>query len=241
MSGLVHPDQNVRNATQHSLCRAVNRRRGCCACRASNCRRRAGFSEAAQEPERTLYWLAAETGMRGGELCGLQVTDFDLQRGLVRVNRSVWRGKIQSTKSEHPDRCFALSPQLLYHLAEYLRRWKPNEKGWLFATRNGTPLDQNLIVKRKLQPLLISLGINRGGLHAFRHGNISIMDRFGVPLKVRMERIGHSDPALTMGLYTHIASEDDLKFAERLGEILRPNAPKSKKEGVTPGGQPLVN
>ena len=37
MSGLVHPDQNVRNATQNSLCRAVNRRRGCCACRASNC------------------------------------------------------------------------------------------------------------------------------------------------------------------------------------------------------------
>src|SRR5260370_1649503 len=44
MSGLVHPDQNVRNATENSLCRAVNRRRGCCACRASNCRRRARFS-----------------------------------------------------------------------------------------------------------------------------------------------------------------------------------------------------
>jgi len=43
-SGLVHPDQHVRNATQNSLCRAVNRRRGCCACRASNCRRRASFS-----------------------------------------------------------------------------------------------------------------------------------------------------------------------------------------------------
>ena len=35
-SGLVHPDQHVRNATRNSLCRAVNRRRGCCACRASN-------------------------------------------------------------------------------------------------------------------------------------------------------------------------------------------------------------
>jgi len=38
MRGLVHPDLNVLNATQNSLCRAVNRRRGCCACRASNCR-----------------------------------------------------------------------------------------------------------------------------------------------------------------------------------------------------------
>ena len=52
MSGLVHPDQNVRNATQNSLCRAVNRRRGCCACRANNCRRRARFSRTRSSRER---------------------------------------------------------------------------------------------------------------------------------------------------------------------------------------------
>src|SRR6476661_3989865 len=52
MSGLVHPDQHVRNATQNSLCRAVNRRRGCCACRASNCRRRARFSRTRSSRER---------------------------------------------------------------------------------------------------------------------------------------------------------------------------------------------
>src|SRR5437660_1501307 len=39
--GLVHPDQNVLNAIQNSLCRVVNRWRGRCACRASSCRRRA--------------------------------------------------------------------------------------------------------------------------------------------------------------------------------------------------------
>jgi integrase len=197
--------------------------------------------EAAKEPERSLYWLAAETGMRGGELCGLQISDFDFERGTVRVNRSVWRGKVQSPKSEHFDRCFSLSPQLLYHLADYLRRWTPNEKGWLFATRTDTPWDQNLVVKRKLQPLLDSLGIKRGGLHAFRHGNITIMDRLGVPVKVRIQRVGHSDAALTLGTYTHIESEDDVKLAEQLGGILRPNAPKSKEEGAAPGGQPLVN
>src|SRR6266403_177133 len=43
-SGCLHPDQHILNATQNSLCRAVNRRRGRCACRASNCRWRARFS-----------------------------------------------------------------------------------------------------------------------------------------------------------------------------------------------------
>lgn len=42
--GFLHPDQNVLKATQDSLCRAVNRWRGRCACRASNCKRRARFS-----------------------------------------------------------------------------------------------------------------------------------------------------------------------------------------------------
>ena len=52
MRGLVHPDQHVLNATQNSLCRAVNRRRGRCACRASNCRRRARFSRTRSSRER---------------------------------------------------------------------------------------------------------------------------------------------------------------------------------------------
>src|SRR6266403_35003 len=42
--GCLHADQHILNATQNSLCRAVNRRRGRCACSASNCRRRAMFS-----------------------------------------------------------------------------------------------------------------------------------------------------------------------------------------------------
>src|SRR5271170_4139460 len=45
MRGCLPPDQHILNATQNSLWRAVNRRRGRCACRASNCRRRARFSK----------------------------------------------------------------------------------------------------------------------------------------------------------------------------------------------------
>ena len=51
---------------------------------------------AASEPYRTFYWLAAETGLRSGELCGLQVDDLDLSGALVRVRQSVWHGKIQT-------------------------------------------------------------------------------------------------------------------------------------------------
>jgi integrase len=193
----------------------------------------------APEPYNTFYWLAVETGMRAGELCGLRVNDFDLERGLVSVRQSVWRGKFQSPKSENAVRCFALSSRLLAHIADCLKRWKPNEKGLLFATRNGTPWDSNLLVKRKLYPLLDSLGIARGGLHAFRHTNSTLMDRLGVPVKVRQQRLGHSDPALTLGIYTHVASEDDERSAEQLDGILRPNAPKKENGSEGASSKPL--
>lgn len=184
---------------------------------------------AAPEPYYTFYRLAVETGLRAGELCGLRVSDFDLERGLVSVRQSVWRGKYQSPKSENAMRCLSLSPRLLTHIADFLKRWKPNEPELFFATRNGTPWDANLLVKRKLYPLLDSLGIARGGLHAFRHTNSTLMDHLGVPLKLRQQRLGHSDSSLTLDVYTHVVSEDDVRFAEQLDEILRPNAPKKEK------------
>ena len=167
--------------------------------------------------------------MRAGELCGLRQSDFDLERGLVSVRQSVLRGKLQSPKSENALRCFALSARLLAHIADFLKRWQPNERGLLFATRNGTPWDADLLRKRKLYPLLDSLGIERGGLHAFRHTNSTLMDRLGVPLKVPQQRLGHSEISLTLDGYTHVASEDDERFAEQLDVILRPNAPKNEK------------
>jgi integrase len=193
----------------------------------------------APEPYRTFYWLAVETGMRAGELCGLRTIDFDLERGLVSVCQSVWRGKFQSPKSENAIRCFALSPRLLVHIADCLRRWKPTERGLLFVTRNGTPWDASLLVKRKLYPLLDSLGIERGGLHAFRHTNSTLMDRLSVPLKVRQQRLGHSDPSLTLGVYTHVVSEDDVRFVEQLDVMLRPNAPKKENGSEVESSKPL--
>ena len=53
------------------------------------------------------------------------------------------------------------------------------------------------------------------------------MDHLGVPLKVR-QRLGHSDPSLTLAVYTHVRGEDDARFAEQLDGILRPIAAKPK-------------
>jgi integrase len=179
--------------------------------------------ESSPEPFRTFYGLAAETGLRAGELCGISLDDLDLERRLLFVRQSAWRGKLGDPKTETSIRVVELSAQACEHLSLFLQSWRPNERQLLFATKNGTPWDANLLLKRKFKPLLVELGIPvpRGnGFHAFRHANATMMDRLGTPLKVRQERLGHSDPQITQKIYTHVASEDSRKVAAQLGEAV---------------------
>ena len=180
--------------------------------------------EAAREPHKTYYWILAETGVRAGEIGALTVRNLLLDQGVIRITQNVWHGKIQTVKSVKGNRLCEISPQLVVHLRGYLRTWKPNTAGLLFATKNGTPWDADVTRKRKLYPLLDKLNIQRCGFHAFRHGNETVMDQENVPMAVRQGRLGHSDPRTTM-MYTHVASEDGRRFAAKLGASLVPSTP----------------
>ncbi|MGA8104393.1 MAG: hypothetical protein WB869_19695 [Candidatus Acidiferrales bacterium] len=47
-------------------------------------------------------------------------------------------------------------------------------------------------------------------------------------MKVRQQRLGHGDAKMTMDVYTHIASEDDVSIATTLGGILDPSGTASQ-------------
>jgi len=99
--------------------------------------------------------------------------------------------------------------------------WQPNDQRLLFATRNGTPWDQNMILKWQFKPLLKTLGIKlpRGdGFYILRHGNATLMSSFGAPQKLRQQRLGHTDGSpITESVYTHVISEDGKRVAGQLG------------------------
>jgi integrase len=78
-------------------------------------------------------------------------------------------------------------------------------------------------------PLLERLNIQRYGLHAFRHFAASMTDRLNTPLKLRQQRLGHSDAEMTLGVYSHVAKEDDIRVAAQLGEILDPHCSREQK------------
>src|ERR1041385_5051402 len=123
--------------------------------------------------------ILAETGIRGGEICGLRIEDLDLDAAVLYVRQSVWRGKLQTVKSRKGNRRFPVSAQLAEHLRAFLSRWRSNGLGLLFATSKGTPWDHSLVRKRKFHPLLKKLQIPQCGFHAFRHGNATLLDQIG--------------------------------------------------------------
>jgi hypothetical protein len=57
-------------------------------------------------------------------------------------------------------------------------------------------------------------------------------------MKVRQQRLGHSDPRLTVNTYTHITSSDDERIREQLGEIL--GAVGQNAVEITKGNGPAV-
>lgn len=56
-----------------------------------------------------LYLLAITTGMRSGELLGLQWKDLDLPTGIVRVRRTVFNGRIEAPKTAKGNRSITLT------------------------------------------------------------------------------------------------------------------------------------
>ncbi len=179
---------------------------------------------AAVDPHyRPAIWLLVQTGIRRGELCALNVGDVDLERCLVEVRRSRSGKFITNTKSKRP-RLFSISPKLAATLKELADDRAQDEP--LFLTKvmvtskqkklvGGRRLHPDNFAKRVIAKTVDALKL-KGGLHAFRHGNATAQDALGVPMRTRMERLGHLDARTTMG-YTHL-TEDARRVPEQLDD-----------------------
>jgi len=169
-------------------------------------------------PYDTIWRLVAETGIRRGEVCGLNVGDVDLANHIITVKRSVSRNRKLKSPKNGKTRMFAISPQLADKLKGYVVGRTVDEP--LFLSKRGKRLEPDNFVKRHLKPILKKLGLE-GAAHAFRHGNATLLDSLRAPMKVRQDRLGHADPKTTM-LYTHAVSADERSTAEQLGALFEP-------------------
>lgn len=183
----------------------------------------------APAPYNLFFWLAAETGMRAGELCALRVCDVNDIQNYVSVRQSLWSGRVQVPKTKNAIRTCVISPALgaalrVHILSHESQREAHNNSGlrYVFTTVRGYPWNPSAVVKRGLHPTLRSLGLPLAGLHSFRHSSASLADSANLPLKVRQQRLGHADARLTLNTYTHASEGGDAEraFVESLGNTI---------------------
>lgn len=180
----------------------------------------------------TLFTVALAIGLRQGEALGLHWEDVDLDRGSLRVRHALQRvdGKLRlvEPKSESSRRTIPL-PQVAIKAMRQHRalqnrerlaagdRWTDN--GLVFTTSIGTPLD-GPNVTRTLQRLLKQAGLRPHRFHDLRHDCVTLLIAQGVPARVIMQTLGHSQISLTMNTYGHVMEEIQREAADKMDDAL---------------------
>jgi integrase len=89
----------------------------------------------------------------------------------------------------------------------------------VFTTPIGTPTDPRNDF-RQFKKLLARADLPSVRLHDLRHTAASLLLVQNVPARVVMEILGHSQIALTMNTYSHVAPEVSRAAADRMGRML---------------------
>ena len=155
--------------------------------------------------DRTLFLVAAMTGLRLGELRALRWRDVDWRASKVRVRRNYVRGAFQTPKSRKGTRAVPMADEVAGALDRHHQATRPARDGALVFPDplTGDPLDDNGIRDRFATTLTAAM-LPKHTPHDLRHTFGTAMAAEGVPMRTLMAWMGHASITTTM-IYSHYA------------------------------------
>lgn len=170
--------------------------------------------------------MAAFTGMRISEICGLTWDNVDLQNGVIHISQKANRwGEIGPPKSKSGYRDIPIATNLSQMLKEWYLGCPKGEKnpdGLVFPSRRGRSYAPNGWVADFWRPLMRKIGLvtpdgrpGRNGsrvkfkFHDLRHFAASLLIEQGLPSKQIQRIMGHATIAMTFDTYGHLFDEGD--------------------------------
>ena len=151
-------------------------------------------------------WLAANTGMRRGEILGLRWVDVDLELARLSVNRSLVSVAYELHESRGKTRTARRTIDLderTVNVLQSIRRPDSEDESYVFCHLDGSPIHPQ-VLSDAFKRLVSQSGLPRIRLHDLRHTHATLLLKAGVPIKVVSERLGHSTPGFTMATYQHV-------------------------------------
>lgn len=173
------------------------------------------------------------TGIRRGELMGLEWSDVDFDNYTVTISRTSQYTPekgiyTDTTKTEQSKRVISLPDNLIRLLKRYRTELKRRhfalgdkwvDSNRLFIKWNGEPMHPNTPYSQ-LQKLLKKYGLPSVSLHSLRHTNATIMIVSGTDIRTVSGRLGHSQTSTTLNIYAHLMQSADKAAADVVSSVL---------------------
>ena len=170
-----------------------------------------------------LFLLDLCTGLRRGELLALQWDDLDFKTGTLTVNKQVYevKGRLQVSvpKTRASIRRLVLPPGVV----EVLRAYRETvDSRWMFPSpvKEDSPMDP-AAVRKRLQTVLERAECRRLRFHDLRHTFATIASCQGASLFDIGKALGHSTPATTGRIYTHLVDRTHEDLVLRVSDALK--------------------
>ena len=179
--------------------------------------------------------LTVFTGVRLGELMGLEWQDIDFKNGIISINRSSQylsdMGVFTKTpKTESSIREIAI-PEFIISLLEEYKLWYEEQKSiydelWansdrLFVQSDGKPMHPSTISKWFVK-YVAQIGLPVINFHGLRHTNASLLVAQNIDIAIISARLGHAQISTTLNFYVHPLLSHNRKAGYALENLLLP-------------------
>ncbi len=191
---------------------------------------------------RVMITLALTTGLRRGELLGLDWKNVDLDKGTIDVRQALTFSKngykVKEPKTKNSIRRVSLPASLIPDLKTFKTHcnkqrmktsdlWEGGENFFLFTFWNGKPLNpysvgtwwRRFSANNKLKYIRF---------HDLRHTSATLLLNQGVHAKIISSRLGHANITTTLNIYAHALQEADQAAADKLDSLFAPKAVKKQ-------------
>ena len=180
--------------------------------------------------------LTVFTGVRLGELMGLEWTDVDFKNGIISINRSSQyladMGVFTKVpKTESSIREIAI-PEFIISLLDEYKLWYEEQKSiygelWtnsdrLFVQADGKPMHPSTISKWFVK-YVGQIGLPVINFHGLRHTNATLLISQNIDVAVVAARLGHAQITTTFNFYVHPIISHNKSAGNVLQNLLIPN------------------
>lgn len=183
--------------------------------------------EISQSNDRRLHGilLCLYTGLRIGELLGLTWNDIDLERGVIKITKTVYREKdesgtwqlcVDTPKTKASDRVIPLPEYVTNMLRQDHENAKTpyvveNKKGERMSIRSYQYIFEKLAERS---------GVRKLNFHALRHTFATRAIECGMDIKTVADIMGHKNASITLNRYAHCMLDHKIEMMQKLQRVL---------------------